>query len=138
MIVNIFIKTCLGSEMNIINEKIKKTKAKKYETLKNLIYFMDNNESLKQIAQKLQIDVRTLKKWSTQMNFIQKIENVKIDRALSELIFSTKEQILCFEYLIQDYNYFLSYEEVLKEVKISRYYFKAVKNYIKEELVKAK
>jgi hypothetical protein len=70
------------------------------------------------------------------MNFIEKISTVKIDRALSELIFSTKEQILCFEYLIKDYNYFLSYEEVLKEVKISRYYFKAVKNYIKEELVR--
>ena len=70
------------------------------------------------------------------MNFIQKIENVKIDRALSELIFSTKEQIICFEYLTKEYNYFLPFEDVQKEIKISRYYYKAVKNYIKEELVK--
>lgn len=70
------------------------------------------------------------------MNFIEKIENVKIDRALSELIFSIKEQIICFEYLKKDYNYFLTYDEVSKKINISRYFFKIVKNYIKEELTK--
>lgn len=70
------------------------------------------------------------------MNFIEKIENVKIDRALSELIFSNKEQIICFEYLKKDYNYFLTYDEVSKKINISRYFFKIVKNYIKEELTK--
>jgi len=68
------------------------------------------------------------------MEFTNKIKNVKIDRALADLIFSNKEQILCFEFLKQDYNYFLSYDEVSKHIKISRYFYKIVKNYIKEEL----
>jgi hypothetical protein len=68
------------------------------------------------------------------MEFTNKIKNVKIDRALADLIFSNKEQILCFEFLKQDYNYFLSYDEVSKQIKISRYFYKIVKNYIKEEL----
>ena len=122
--------------MDNINKKIKQTKERKNEIMNSLIYFINNKLDLKQIAQKLRIDIRTVRKWSNQMNFIQKIENVKIDRALSELIFSTKEQIICFEYLTKEYNYFLPFEDVQKEIKISRYYYKAVKNYIKEELVK--
>jgi hypothetical protein len=68
------------------------------------------------------------------MNFIEKIKNVSIDRALAELIFTNKEQILCFEFLKEDYNYFLQYDEVAKKINISRYFYKIVKNYIKEEL----
>lgn len=123
--------------MDIINEKIKQTKDKKPEILKRIIY-IDDNKKLKQLASVVNVDFRTIQKWKKEMNFIEKIENVKIDRALSELIFSTKEQILCFEFLTKDYNYFLSYEEVYKQVKISRYFFKTVKSYIKEELVKTK
>lgn len=72
------------------------------------------------------------------MNFIEKIKNVKIDRALSELIFTNKEQIICFEFLTKEYNYFLQYDEVAENVKISRYFYKIVKKYIKEELTSNK
>jgi hypothetical protein len=71
------------------------------------------------------------------MEFSQKIKNVTIDRALKELIFTSKEQIICFEFLKKDYNYFLNYDEVSKHMNISRYFFKSVKNYIKEELTES-
>lgn len=120
--------------MNIISQRIKETKAKKCEKMRELFYYISNNKSFQQIAKLLQINIGTVRKWSYQMEFTNKIKNVKIDRALADLIFSNKEQILCFEFLKQDYNYFLSYDEVSKHIKISRYFFKIVKNYIKEEL----
>lgn len=120
--------------MNIISKRIKETKAKKCEKMRELFYYISNNKSFQQIAKLLQINIGTVRKWSHQMEFTNKIKNVKIDRALADLIFSNKEQILCFEFLKQDYNYFLSYDEVSKHIKISRYFYKIVKNYIKEEL----
>lgn len=120
--------------MNIISKRIKETKAKKCEKMRELFYYISNNKSFQQIAKLLQINIGTVRKWSYQMEFTNKIKNVKIDRALADLIFSNKEQILCFEFLKQDYNYFLSYDEVSKHIKISRYFYKIVKNYIKEEL----
>lgn len=120
--------------MNIISKRIKETKAKKCEKMRELFYYISNNKSFQQISKLLQINIGTVRKWSYQMEFTNKIKNVKIDRALADLIFSNKEQILCFEFLKQDYNYFLSYDEVSKHIKISRYFYKIVKNYIKEEL----
>lgn len=120
--------------MNIISKRIKETKAKKCEKMRELFYYISNNKSFQQIAKLLQINIGTVRKWSYQMEFTNKIKNVKIDRALADLIFSNKEQILCFEFLKQEYNYFLSYDEVSKHIKISRYFYKIVKNYIKEEL----
>lgn len=120
--------------MNIISKRIKETKAKKCEKMRELFYYISNNKSFQQIAKLLQVNIGTVRKWSYQMEFTNKIKNVKIDRALADLIFSNKEQILCFEFLKQDYNYFLSYDEVSKHIKISRYFYKIVKNYIKEEL----
>lgn len=124
--------------MDNINKRIKETKLKKHKILNDLCYFISNKKSFKQIAQLLQINVGTVRKWSNQMNFIEKIKNVKIDRALSELIFTNKEQIICFEFLTKEYNYFLQYDEVAENVKISRYFYKIVKNYIKEELTSNK
>lgn len=120
--------------MNIISKRIKETKAKKCEKMRELFYYISNNKSFQQISKLLQINIGTVRKWSYQMEFTNKIKNVKIDRALADLIFSNKEQILCFEFLKQDYNYFLSYDEVSKHIKISRYFYKIVKNYIKKEL----
>lgn len=124
--------------MNIISKKIKETKYKKFKILNILCYYINNNKSDEQISKLLQINVQTVKKWRKEMNFIEKIQNVKIDRALAELIFSNKEQILCFEFLKKDYNYFLQYDVVSKHIKISRYFYKIVKNYIKEELTNNK
>lgn len=122
--------------MNIITQKIKEGKSKKplffqkYDYIKNI-------KSLTQIANLFNINTATVKKWSWQMEFSQKIKNVTIDRALRELIFTSKEQIICFEFLKKDYNYFLNYDEVSKHMNISRYFFKSVKNYIKEELTES-
>ena len=68
------------------------------------------------------------------MKFIEKIGEVKIDRALREMIFSSKSQIECFEYLTKEFNYFATYDEVKEHVNITRYLYKIVKKYIQEEL----
>lgn len=68
------------------------------------------------------------------MDMIAKIHEVKINRALNELIFTNKAQIQLFLYLTKDLNFFDSYENISKEFKVSRYYFNRVKEYILEEV----
>ena len=68
------------------------------------------------------------------MSMIEKIGDVKIDRALNEMIFTSKREIELFNYLKQDLNFWETYEEVTKIIPISRYYFRRVKEYIIEEL----
>jgi hypothetical protein len=71
------------------------------------------------------------------MEFIEKISQVTLDRAIREALFRKKEQIKCFEFLKRDVNYWCKYEDVQQEIPdLSRYHFKIVKEYITEELVK--
>ena len=65
-----------------------------------------------------------------------RIKAVTLDRALKEMIFKKKEQIQCFEYLQEDYNFWSTYKEVSKHIDISQYHFKQVKDYIMEEIDK--
>ena len=43
------------------------------------------------------------------MQFIEKIGDVKIDRALKQMLFTQKCQIECFEFLVKDFNYFATF-----------------------------
>ena len=92
-----------------------------------------------QIAIKeLRICTKTVKKWKNKMQFIEKIGDVKIDRALKQMLFTQKCQIECFEFLVKDFNYFATFQQVKKQVKITRYLYNVVKSYIRQQLTRMK
>lgn len=62
------------------------------------------------------------------------LEKVKIDRAIAEFRFNCPQEVLCFDFLVKDLNYFRKYEEVKKELGISRHHYKKVKEFIAEEI----
>ena len=75
----------------------------------------------------------------SEFNAAKKITEVKkLDRAFREMLFKKKEQIKCFDYLTTDYNFWSTYEEITKEIAISRYHYKQVKDYIIDELNRIK
>lgn len=126
------------TENNLKN--VQKNFEKRHKTalqFKEFCYIINNAKNGKEIKAKLKISYKTIQLWRTRMKFIEKIGQVTLDRAIQEALFRKKEQIKCFEYLVQDVNYWSSYEEVAKVLpNLSRYHFKAVKDYIKEELTK--
>jgi hypothetical protein len=121
-------------------KNVEKNFEKRHKTalqFKEFCYIINNAKNGKEIKAKLKISYKTIQLWRTRMKFIEKIGQVTLDRAIQEALFRKKEQIKCFEYLVQDVNYWSSYEEVAKVLpNLSRYHFKAVKDYIKEELTK--
>lgn len=120
--------------MNEIVRKINDTKFSRVLKMNKLIYNNIINED--EILEDLKICKKTLKKWKEKMNILQKIEKITIDRALNEMIFKDKNQIACFNYLKEDCNWFAPLSEIQKVVPISRYYYKAVKEYMMEEIQK--
>ena len=118
-----------------LKDKMEKINDSKFNRLEKMAALKASNFN-KEVLDRLSICYKTLTKWKKQMEFIKKINEVKIDRALREMLFTSKEQVQCFEFLIKDLNYFSTYEEVNKIVPISRYYFKIVHKYIKDELTK--
>ena len=94
------------------------------------------NMTITEIAQFLKINYRTAKKLKEQYNMRDLLHQVKIDRALRQLTFSCPEQIECFYFLTKDLNYFLKFNDVQAQIKISRYNYNKVKEYIQEELQK--
>lgn len=124
----------MNDTVPIMNEKVKeKINESKFNRLSKMKEIsLEEDENL--LLQKLRICTKTLRKWKNNMKFIEKIGEVKIDRALREMIFSSKSQIECFEFLIKDFNYFATYDEVKEHVNITRYLYKIVKKYIQEEL----
>lgn len=118
--------------MEKIVEKINDTKHNRIAKMSALNYNKNMPEHV--FIKKFNICKRTLKKWKGQMEVLKKLNKVTMDRALKELIFNHKSQILCFEYLKKDLNLFCTYDEVNKEIPITRYYYKIVKQYILDEL----
>lgn len=114
----------------LLKAKINESKFNRLSKMKEIS--LEEDENL--LLQKLKICSKTLRKWKKNMKFIEKIGEVKIDRALREMIFSSKSQIECFEFLIKDFNYFATYDEVKEHIDITRYLYKIVKKYIQEEL----
>lgn len=119
-----------------INEKIIKTKLNFTLLFSKFCYLISNGMKTKEILKQLGITYKTIQKWRKKWMITDKIKAVTLDRALKEMIFKKKEQIICFEYLQQDYNFWSSYKEVSKVVDISQYHFKQVKDYIMEEIDK--
>lgn len=126
----------MNDTVPIMNEKLKeKINESKFNRLSKMKEIsLEEEENL--LLQKLRICKKTLRKWKNNMKFIEKIGEVKIDRALKEMIFSSKSQIECFEYLTKEFNYFATYDEVKQHINITRYLYKIVKKYIQEELSK--
>jgi hypothetical protein len=125
----------MGNNMYGINkiQKIIETKSKAAELLDEICY-INNEIHITDIAKTYNINFRTAKKLKDKSNMKAFLSQIKIDRALHELLFSHKEQIECFEYLTTDLNYFKKYEDVRAHVAISRYNYKKVKDYITKEL----
>ena len=116
-------------------QKIVETKLKKHLLLNEICYNKNIAEAkITKIAKELNVNYRTAKSLKEKYQMKHIIEQVKIDRALNELLFSCPEQIKVFEYLTTDLNYFCTFNEVAKVIPISRYNFNKVKNYITEEL----
>lgn len=120
--------------MEEITKKINDTKFNRILKMKNLVYNITIDENV--FEKKFKVCKKTIRKWKKKMALLEKIEKVNIDRALSEMIFKNKAQILCFEFMKKDLNFFSTYEEVNKEIVISRYFYKTVKKYILEEIEK--
>lgn len=119
-----------------INEKIIQTKSNFTLLFSKFCYLINNGIKTKEILKQLGITYKTIQKWRKKWMITDKIKAVTLDRALKEMIFKKKEQILCFEYLQQDYNFWSSYKEVSNVIDISQYHFKQVKDYIMEEMDK--
>lgn len=120
--------------MEEITKKINDTKFNRILKMKHLVYNITIDENV--FEKKFKVCKKTIRKWKKKMTLLEKIEKVNIDRALSEMIFKNKAQILCFEFMKKDLNFFSTYEEVNKEIVISRYFYKTVKKYILEEIEK--
>lgn len=112
--------------------KINHSKFNRLEKMKAL----NNDLNTKEILLRLNICYKTLTTWKKKMEFIKRIDEVTINRALKEMLFTDKSQIKCFEFMIKDFNYFCTFDEINKHVKITRYYYKIVKDYIHDELTK--
>lgn len=119
-----------------INEKIIQTKSNFTLLFSKFCYFNESGMKNKEILKQLEITYKTLQKWRKKWMITDRIKAVTLDRALKEMIFKKKEQIQCFEYLQEDYNFWSSYKEVSKVIDISQYHFKQVKDYIMEEIDK--
>lgn len=119
-----------------ITGKINDTKFNRLLKMKKLSY--NNNIDEKIILKDLNICQKTLKEWKRKMQMTNRLEKVTIDRALKEMIFTQKCQIECFEFLKKDLNYFATFEEVRKHVDITRYLYRVVKKYIREEITTEK
>lgn len=119
-----------------ITGKINDTKFNRLLKMKKLSY--NNNIDEKIILKDLNICQKTLKEWKRKMQMTNRLEKVTIDRALKEMIFTQKSQIECFEFLKKDLNYFATFEEVRKNVDITRYLYRVVKKYIREEITTEK
>lgn len=118
-------------------QKIIQTKSKRALFLREICYNIDmKNIAIKQLQQLLDINYRTAKKLKEQYNMKDLLHQIKIDRALRQLVFSCPEQIECFYFLTKDLNYFLKFNDVQTKIKISRYNYNKVKDYIQEELQK--
>lgn len=119
------------------NEKIQKiieTKSKKSLFLDKICYFNNTIIKTSNIAEFFNINYRTAKKLKEQFEMKHFLSQIKIDRALKELLFNCPEQIECYEYLVTDLNYFKKYDDIKTVIPISRYNYKKVKDYITEEL----
>lgn len=112
--------------------KINHSKFNRMEKMKALNSALNSEEALL----RLNICYKTLKTWKKKMEFVKRIDEVTIDRALKEMLFTDKSQIECFEFMVKDFNYFCTFDEINKHVKITRYYYKIVKDYIHDELIK--
>ena len=118
-------------------QKIIQTKSKRALFLREICYNIDmQNMTVSEMAQFFNINFRTAKKLKEQYNMRDLLHQVKIDRALRQLAFSCPEQIECFYFLTKDLNYFLKFNDVQAQIKISRYNYNKVKDYIQEELQK--
>ena len=120
-------------EINKI-QKIIETKSKMALFLDKVCYIDNINVSISELANDFNINFRTAKKLKEQLKMKHFLSQVKIDRALHELLFNCAEQIECYEYLTTDLNYFKKYEDVKAHIPISRYNYKKVKDYITDEL----
>lgn len=119
-----------------ISGKINDTKFNRLLKMKKLSY--NNNIDEKIILKDLNICQKTLKEWKRKIQMTNRLEKVTIDRALKEMIFTQKNQIECFEFLKKDLNYFATFEEIRKHVDITRYLYRVVKKYIREEITTEK
>lgn len=122
---------------NII-KKIKQTKQNFSLLLEKFSYYRNNGLNLNQIKNLLNVNYVTILKYERKLKMIDKIHQVTIDRALKELIFKSENEIRLFDFLIKDLNFWKTYEQVNKQIPISRYFFNRVREYILEEVEKIK
>lgn len=119
--------------VNII-KKIKQTKQNFSLLFEKFSYYRNNGLSLNHIKKLLDINYITILKYERKLKMIDKIHKVTIDRALRELIFKSENEIRLFNFLIKDLNFWKTYEQVTKQIPISRYFFNRVREYILEEV----
>lgn len=117
---------------NLTVEKINDSKFNRLLKMQKLNYIDIYNEN--DFLKDLNICKKTLRKWKKKMTILEKMKKITVDRALQEMIFTDKSQIDAFNYLKEDVNWFSTWTEVNKEVKISRYFFRIVKKYMLEEV----
>lgn len=115
-------------------EKILQTKANTSLLFKKFCYLKNKGIKLSKIAETLKVNYRTVQKWEYKMTYLEKIHKVKIDDALKSLYFTSKKEIELFNFLTKDINFWEKYEEIVKTIPISRYYFRRVKGYIIEQV----
>ena len=118
---------------NII-KKINQTKANFSLLFTKFCYYYNKWLSLNHIKKLLDINYVTVLKYERKRQMIDKIHKVTIDRALRELIFKSEGEIKLFDFLIKDLNFWKTYEQVNKQIPISRYFFNRVREYILEEV----
>lgn len=120
------------------NERIKKiveTKLKKSLYFEEICYNNNiQNKTVGDLARYWNINYKTAKSIKERFEMREILKNIKIDRALKELLFSCPEQVELFEYLTTDLNYFKKYDDIKAAITISRYNYNKVKNYITEEI----
>lgn len=114
-------------------KKISQTKQNKHLLFSNFCYYKNNGMKFSDILKKLNINYRTGKDWECKMTYLEKIHKVTIDDALTTLYFNSKKEIELFNFLIKGINFWEKYEDVNKQIPISRYYFRRVKSYIIEQ-----
>lgn len=119
--------------INII-KKINQTKENFSLLFTKFCYYYNNGLSLNHIKKLLDINYVTVLKYERKRQMIDKIHQVTIDRALRELIFKSEGEIKLFNFLIKDLNFWKTYEQVNKQIPISRYFFNRVREYILEEV----
>ena len=116
---------------------IERTNLTKFNRIILMKDLLDNwDKDTKELKSKLSVCYNTIKKWKSKMEVLSKLRKVTIDRALKEMIFTNKIQVEVFEWLLEDLNYFSTFKEVSKRFPITRYYYKTVIDYIREEIKK--